>query len=200
MSTLVKAIITIGVTLGAVGIGASGKTLARVSGGPLNESRRWMTNETLLAECDTGFAARVRAVIQDLEGSGFHPWVAESWRSPKDQVQAFRLGRSKVRFGFHNIVGPGREPRSFAVDLIDRLGSDNPSQEYALRLSTVARAYNLTTGILWGLSSQERLAVGKALRAPHTFAKLKIGWDPCHLEPADLSISQLVASIAGPRR
>jgi hypothetical protein len=196
MGTLARAIFAIGVALGAVRVGASGRTLAGLASRTLGENRRQMTNEDRLAKCDAGFAAKVRAVIHDLEGSGFKPWVAESWRSPKHQVQAFSLGHSEVKFGFHNVVGSRREPRAFAVDLIDAPGADAPSQEYALRLSSVAHHYNLTTGILWGLSNPERRVVGKAAETPHAYRTVKIGWDPCHLEPADRSLSQILQDVA----
>jgi hypothetical protein len=155
-----------------------------------------MTNEDRLAKCDAGFAAKVRAVIHDLERSGFKPWVAENWRSPKHQVQAFSLGRSQVKFGFHNVVGSRSEPRAFAVDLIDAPGVNAPSQAYALRLSSVAHRYNLNTGILWGLSHQQRRVVGKAVEALHVYSSVKIGWDPCHLEPADRSLPQILQDVA----
>jgi hypothetical protein len=196
MGTLVRVIFALGVALGAVRVGASGRTFAGLAGQTLSERQRRMTNEDRLAQCDAGFAAKVRAVIRDLEGSGFKPWVAESWRSPKLQVQAFILGRSQVKFGFHNIVGSGKEPRAFAVDLIDTPGADVPSQAYALRLSSVAHHHNLTTGILWGLSNQQRRVVGKAVEASHVSRIVKIGWDPCHLEPADRSLSQILHDVA----
>jgi hypothetical protein len=195
MKTIVRSILALAIALAAVRLGASSRTLAGLAG-LLGDTRRQMTNEGRLAGCDASFAANVRAVIHDLESCGFKPWVAESWRSPKAQVQAFTLGRSEVRFGFHNVVGLRREPRSFAVDLIDTPGAEVPSQEYALRLSSVAHRYSLTTGILWGLSNRERRVVGKALEAPQIYRRLKIGWDPCHLEPADRSLSQILKDIA----
>ena len=200
MGTLARAIVVLGLALGAVRIVASGRTLAGLVGRPLSESQRHTTNEDQLAKCDASFAARVRAVIQDLESHGFKPWVAESWRSPADQAQAFTLGRSEVKAGFHNVVGLHGEPRAFAVDLIDNPLAADPSQEYALRLSSVAHQYNLTTGILWGLSNQERRVVGKAVESPRVRGKVKIGWDPCHLEPADQSLSQVLEYVARLRR
>jgi hypothetical protein len=196
MGTLARSIFAIGVALGALRVGASVRTFAGSASRTLSESRRKMTNDDRLAKCDAGFATKVRAVIHDLENSGFKPWVAESWRSPKHQVQAFTLGHSEVKFGFHNVVGPQREPRAFAVDLIDIPGANAPSQDYALRLSSVAHRYNLTTGILWGLSNPERRVVGKAVEAPHVDRIVKIGWDPCHLEPADRSLSQILQDVA----
>jgi hypothetical protein len=195
MKTIARMILVLGIAVGAVLMGASGSTVAGLAG-RLPDSQRQMTNDGRLAECDASFAASVRAVIHDLESCGFKPWVAESWRSREDQVQAFALGHSKVKFGFHNVVGSRREPRAYAVDLIDIPGAGAPSQEYALRLSSLAHRYNLHTGILWGLSDQERRVVGKALDAPRILQRIKIGWDPCHLEPADQSLSQILKDIA----
>jgi hypothetical protein len=196
MGTLVRVIVAIGVALGAVRVGASGRAIAGLASRTLSESQRRLTNEDRLAKCDASFAAKVRAVIVDLESSGFRPWVAESWRSPKLQVQAFTLGHSQVKFGFHNVVGSRREPRAFAVDLIDTPGANAPSQAYALRLSSIAHHYNLNTGILWGLSHQQRRLVGQAVEALHVYRSVKIGWDPCHLEPADRSLSQILQDVA----
>jgi hypothetical protein len=195
MKTIARTILALAVAFGAVRVGASSRALAGLAG-QLSDSQRQVTNEGRLAACDASFAASVRAVIRDLESCGFRPWVAESWRSPKDQVQAFTLGRSEVKFGFHNVVGLRREPRAFAVDLIDIPGASDPSPEYALRLSSVAHRYSLTTGILWGLSNRERRVVGKALEAPQIYRRLKIGWDPCHLEPTGRSLSQILKDIA----
>jgi hypothetical protein len=196
MGTLARTIFAIGIALGGVRVGASGSTTAGLANRTLSENQRRMTNEDRLAKCDAGFAAKVRAVIDDLESSGFKPWVAESWRSPKHQVQAFTLGHSQVKFGFHNVVGSRREPRAFAVDLIDTPGANAPSQAYALRLSSVAHHYNLNTGILWGLSHQQRRVVAKAIEALHAYRSVKIGWDPCHLEPADRSLSQILRDVS----
>jgi hypothetical protein len=195
MKTIAKTILAFAIALGAVRVGASGRSLAGLPG-RLGDSQRQIANEGRLTTCDASFAASVRAVIHDLESCGFKPWVAESWRSPKDQVQAFTLGRSEVKFGFHNVVGLRREPRAFAVDLIDAPGANAPSQEYALRLSSVAHRYSLTTGILWGLNNRERRVVGMAIEGPRIDQRLKIGWDPCHLEPADRSLSQILKDIA----
>jgi hypothetical protein len=196
MGTLARTIFAIGIALGGVRVGASGSTTAGLANRTLSENQRRMANEDRLAKCDAGFAAKVRAVIYDLESSGFKPWVAESWRSPKHQVQAFTLGHSQVKFGFHNVVGSRREPRAFAVDLIDTPGANAPSQAYALRLSSVAHHYNLNTGILWGLSHQQRRVVAKAIEALHACRSVKIGWDPCHLEPADRSLSQILRDVS----
>jgi hypothetical protein len=195
MKTIARAIFALGVSLGAARIGASGRTPGGFAD-RLTDGQRQMTNRERLAQCDASFAASVRAVIHDLESCGFKPWVAESWRSRENQVQAFTLGHSEVKFGFHNVVGTRREPRAFAVDLIDTPGADNPSQEYALRLSSAAHRYRLTTGILWGLSNRQRRVVGKAVETPQIDQRVKIGWDPCHLEPADRSLSQILKDIA----
>ena len=155
---------------------------------------RRATNDERLADCDPGFAGRVLAVIQELEHLGFKPKIVDSWRSPLAQRKAVASGRSLVTFGFHNIVGTRREPRAFAVDLVQ---SDRaiPALNYVFRLSTIAARFHLDTGLLWGLTKAERLTVTRAMARPRSTA-IKIGWDPCHLQPADMTVAEALEAAA----
>jgi hypothetical protein len=152
-------------------------------------------NDDRLASCDAGFSVRVRAVIEELESYGFKPRIVESWRSPMAQRRAVASGRSLVTFGFHNIVGSRREPRAFAVDLVQSERA-TPTLNYAFRLAALAARHRLDTGILWGLSKEERDAVYKAMAKPRVAAPVKIGWDPCHLQPADMTVAQALEAAA----
>jgi hypothetical protein len=172
-----------------------------ISAAPINvpfvEVQRRSSNECRLSQCDASFAAKVRATIRDLESGGFQPWITESWRSYEEQAHVFAVGRSKVKFGFHNIVGIDRQPRAFAVDLINAPASRASMQEYELSLWSIAKRYHLTTGLFWGLNGEQRLAVRRAIDAPRTRRTLEIGWDPCHLEPAGTSLGQILESLPG---
>ncbi len=161
--------------------------------------RRNAENLTKLAECDLTFAGAALGILQDLESRGFRPWIRQSWRSPDDQELAFRFGQSEVLFGFHNFTGPHGEPRSFAIDIVENRDSVETSTSYAIVLAGVARRRGLTTGILWGLSDSERQIVNRAVEEGRHPRAMKIGWDPCHVEPSGVSVSAMRSHLGGSR-
>jgi hypothetical protein len=163
----------------------------------LCEVRRIALNADGLMDCDVAFAAKAKSVIHDLEAQGFRPWIRGSWRSVEAQEQAFNSSRSELRLGFHNITGPRGERRGFAMDVIEDQDSKNTSAKYAISLALAARKYGLATGILWGLNSQERAAVGMAIETQRFDKSIKLGWDPCHLEPQGLTLTDALAQVDG---
>ena len=117
------------------------------------------------------------------------PRIQDAWRSPDDQLKAFNSGHSKLRFGFHNVTGPNGEKQSLAVDLLD---DDHPANEgsgYLLRLAAAAESHGLATGIRWGLPLALRDAIDAAVAARDFGARVKIGWDPAHVEATGLTPS-----------
>jgi hypothetical protein len=156
----------------------------------MNEEARKLRNKTRLEECFPTFAKRVGAVIKEMEKRGFRPRIQEAWRSPKDQLEAFESGHSKLKFGFHNVTGPHDEKQSLAVDMLDDNNPLNPGRRYLLNLADCARAQKLITGILWGLPQALADGVDKAIKDKQFNADVKIGWDPTHIEPTDVTVAQ----------
>jgi hypothetical protein len=156
----------------------------------MKEAARNSRNTQRLTELYPAFAKRVAKLIEDLEAQGFRPRIQDAWRSEEAQRIAFEAGKSNVRFGFHNVTGKKGEPEALAVDLLDDDFPLNPRREYLLRLAGAARDRSLNTGIGWGLKPKLREAVDHAIATQQWNAVVKIGWDPCHVEPTGITIAQ----------
>jgi hypothetical protein len=163
----------------------------------VKEPDRIARNKSRLAELHPAFRVKVENVIALLEAQGFRPRIQDAWRSPADQMKAFKSGRSKVSWGFHNATSPAGKKEALAVDMLD---DDNPlasSHRYLLALAhAAAKVGGLRTGILWGVPAGLKPATEKAYLSGTFDAKVKIGWDPTHLEPTGLSVA---AARAGKR-
>ncbi|HXQ32542.1 MAG TPA: hypothetical protein VN843_00835, partial [Anaerolineales bacterium] len=85
----------------------------------MNEADRLQHNQRKLQELYPGFRARIEAVLKEIERSGYRPRVQAAWRSPAEQLEAYRRGTSKVQYGFHNVTGAGGEKESLAADIWD---------------------------------------------------------------------------------
>jgi hypothetical protein len=161
----------------------------------VREAERQTNNTASLSECDPELAAKVRAVLQGLETQGYRPWIRESWRSPTEQERAYIAGRSEIQLGFHNVTGRNGEHRAFAVDVVERTDGARTKPQYAVTLARLANANDLQTGISWGLMDWDRRTVERAVqtRSLPVNEYLKLGWDPCHLEPRNLSLKEALA-------
>ncbi len=155
----------------------------------MNETQRRANNAEKLLELAPTMRPRIAAVIADLEGHGFRPRIQEAWRSPAKQLAAFRSKRSQRRFGFHNVTNKDGTPAALAVDLLDDDAPLAPSTKYILMLAASARSHRCQTGLAWGLPAQLSKGIDAAIAARNWTAKIKIGWDPCHLEPTDVSVA-----------
>lgn len=156
----------------------------------MQESARLQRNKDRLAELYPTFRNRIRQVIQELEKDGFRPRIQQAWRSREEQRIAFESGHSKLLFGFHNVTGDNETPEALAVDLLDDDNPLNPRREYLLRLAAAAGKRTATTGLRWGLPENLRNAIDAAIAAMDWRAAIKVGWDPCHVEPTDLTVVQ----------
>lgn len=156
----------------------------------MDEAAREARNESRLKECHSAFAARLKRVIDRLEGMNLRPRIQDAWRSPAEQRKAFETGHSKLLFGFHNVTGMNGEKESLAVDLLDDDAPLSPGTPYILRLAAAARAEGLSTGVLWGLPTKLRKATDAAITAGDFDAPVKVGWDPCHVEPTGITVAQ----------
>ncbi|MBN2054823.1 hypothetical protein JW905_07870 [bacterium] len=156
----------------------------------MKESDRKKRNEDRLMELYPTFRARVRQVLGTLEASGIRPRIQDAWRSPEDQEIAFRNGFSKLRFGFHNITAEDGTKEALAVDILDDNAPLKPGRDYLLRLAAAAEEAGLVTGIRWGLPKRCAAAIDEATATHNWRARVKIGWDPTHVEPKGLSIAE----------
>ena len=167
------------------------------------EAERQANNREKLAECEAGFGADALRVLQGLESEGYRPWIRESWRAPAEQERAYEAGRSEIKLGFHNVTGKGGERRAFAVDVVERMDVAGTDPRYAVALARLAGANGMQTGIAWGLMGAERRAIedGVRNRERRVNKYLKLGWDPCHVEPRNLRLQEALvragASVAG---
>jgi hypothetical protein len=156
----------------------------------MTEQARIKRNQDKLSELFSRFATRIESVIQDLQALGIRPRIQEAYRSPEAQLIAFNSGTSKLKFGFHNITGDDGKPESLAVDLLDDDRPLAPSTNYLLRLATVAETHGLETGVLWGLPPKLQDGVRQALASGDFGAKVKVGWDPTHIQPRGITVAE----------
>lgn len=160
----------------------------------MKEEKRRERNAQKSAECFPWFRKRLLETIHDLETQGFRPRIQEAWRSPADQLTAFKNGNSKLKFGYHNATGPTGEKQSLAVDLLDDDAPMAPGRRYLLALAIAAGDHQLNTGVTWGLPAKLRKTITDAIAARNANADIsKIGWDPCHVEITGVSVSDVEA-------
>ena len=159
----------------------------------MTESARQKRNQDRLLECYPTFRRRVSMVIARLEALGYRPRIQEAWRSPQEQHAAYMAGTSKLKYGFHNVTGRDGVMESLAVDLLDDDHPLAPPIPYCLVLAAIARKYQCETGILWGLPDRLAQSVNEAIAAKDWFRTVKVGWDPLHFQPSDLTISEAKA-------
>lgn len=155
----------------------------------MNELSRQNRNEQRLTELYPTFREKVQRIIKDLENIGFRPRIQSAWRSPEDQIKAFEEGHAEVLYSFHNVVGLSGKPEALAVDLLDDDYPLNPRRAYLLHLAAAAQNHGLQTGIRWGLPEAMRIAIDDAIASENWTATLKVGWDPTHVQPVGIKIS-----------
>jgi hypothetical protein len=156
----------------------------------MTEAARAKRNAEKLNQLFPTFAARLKKVIADLESQGIRPRIQDAHRSLEDQLKAFEAGNAKVKFGFHNVTGSDGTPESLAVDMLDDDHPLAPSVKYLLQLAAAAQKQKLETGILWGLPSALQEGVKTAIAAGDFEAKVKVGWDPTHVQPTGITIQE----------
>jgi hypothetical protein len=155
----------------------------------VDEVARKTRNSQRLNELHQVFARRVSSIIAELEADGYRPRIQDAWRSPEAQLAAFKSGNSKLEFGFHNVTGVDGQKESLAVDLLDDDFPLNSRIGYLLRLAGAALKHECQTGVKWGLPLQMQQAIDDAISSRNWNASLKIGWDPTHIEPTDVTVS-----------
>lgn len=160
----------------------------------MKEAARIDRNKQRLGELFPAFAKRVAAVIKEMESLGFRPRIQDAHRTIADQLKAFNNGFSDVKFGFHNVTGAGGKPESLAVDLLDDDHPLSPTRKYVITLASVAQKQKLHSGIFFRLkTAAERKALQDAIDKLNFDLRVRIGFDPTHLEPTGLTIAQAKA-------
>ena len=159
------------------------------------DADRQARNTLKLAECHPVIRAQLQALIAALEGDGFRPRIQQAWRSTVEQAAFKAAGTSKLGWGLHNCTAPDGTPESLAVDLLDDDAPLAPSVRYLVRLASLARANGLQTGIGWGLPTGLRAAVEAAMSAPEPPVRLKMGWDPTHVETRSITVREARAGV-----
>jgi len=158
----------------------------------MKEADRLARNKERLTECFPTFAARVAAVIAEMEGLGFRPRIQAAHRTIADQKIAHDTGHSHVLFGFHNVTGAGGKPESLAVDLLD---DDHPdetvSRKYLITLASLAQKHGLHSGIFF--DAPDKVALQKAIDDLDFDVHIKMGFDPTHLESTGITIARAAA-------
>jgi hypothetical protein len=118
----------------------------------MNDARRTKQNQDMLLKIDRSIRPAVAAVLKDLEKQGQRPLIDGGvWRSPAEQLEKFKHGFSKVRWGFHCATTKDGKPDSLAADIVDANKMWNASREFWLRLGASAVAHNLGWGGFFGL-------------------------------------------------
>ncbi len=155
----------------------------------MKEAARLQRNADRIGECFPAFGSRMRRVLDTLEAKNFRPRIQDGWRSPEDQLNAFNHGFSRLKFGFHNVTGPGDSRESLACDVLDDDSPLAPSSRYLLALALAARGEEIETGILWDLPGPLVAGVESALATRNIDAPVKVGFDPTHVQPCGLTPS-----------
>lgn len=158
----------------------------------MKEADRLARNQQRLGECFPTFAKRLADVITDMQALGFRPRIQDAHRTIAAQKIAHDTGHSHVLFGFHNVTGAGGKPESLAVDMLD---DDHPdetvSRKYLITLASVAQSHGLHSGIFFDLKPPvARQALQDAIDNLNFDSKIKIGFDPTHLEATGLTIAE----------
>jgi len=154
-----------------------------------------MRNDDYILELHLTFRERIARVIARLESQGFRPRIQDAWRSPEQQKKAFDSGHSQLVFGFHNTTTFNGTPDALAVDMTDDNSPLKPSKPYLLQLAAAAEAEGLTTGIRWGLDENLSGGVDAAIASQDWKANVKIGWDPTHVQPTDITVDQAKSGL-----
>jgi hypothetical protein len=156
----------------------------------MTEQQRQLRNNERLLELFPSFRARISQVITELEAMAVRPRIQDAYRSPADQLIAFNTGHSKLKFGFHNVTGPNNEKESLAVDMLDDDNPLNLSKSFLLKLAFASEKSGLRTGIRWGVPQKLITAIDAAIAAQDWDADVKIGWDPSHVQPVGITVTE----------
>jgi hypothetical protein len=154
------------------------------------ELRRDLANAQRLGLMDDAMRPKVAAVLADMEGHGYQPFIDGAvYRTPAEQAAKVRQGVSKVYYSFHNVTSQDGKPDSLAADIADtRWGWSNKCpRRYWLMLASSCENHGLNSGIYFGLNSKKRAKdranLKAAIKARNWTYTGPFGWDAAHCEP-----------------
>lgn len=159
----------------------------------MNETDRIAFNNNKLQEMYAPMRVKIQSIIKEMESYKYRPRLQQAWRSPADQLDAYKRGTSKVMFGFHNTTGANGVKESLAVDIWDDDRLEQVKVDFMLHLAAAAEAQGLTTGIRWDLSAADSAAIDLAVKNKNWGAPLRVGFDPLHVEPTGITIEEAKA-------
>lgn len=160
----------------------------------MQEATRQALNSQRLLLIDASIRAKVAAVIKDLEGHGLKPLIATGvWRNPAEQMNLYKQGRSKVKWGFHCACTKDGKPGSLAADIVDAELSWNASSKFWLMLGSSAMAHGLEWGGLWGLPTSLQIGLIQTIKNKQWTHPVKFGWDVAHIETKAVTIGEAKA-------
>lgn len=156
----------------------------------MTEEKRRERNVQRMRELHPEFRVRIDWILHELEAAGFRPRIQDAWRSITDQLRAYNTGHSKLMYGFHNVTAEDGSPEALACDILDDDNPLHPSRPYVLRLAAIAKRAKCNTGVFWGLDDRQKAMVMDAIVGEDWYADVRVGWDPCHVEPDDLTVDE----------
>lgn len=161
----------------------------------MDRTKRVSLNAERLTLVSPSIRQQVIGVLQDVEGAGFEPLIAKDvWRSPARQLELYRQGRSKAKWGFHCGTTPEGKPDSLAADIVDADFAWDAKQAFWLAVGRAAFERGLGWGGFWGLKPPQKAALEATIISPPAVPiKIALGWDVAHVEVAGISISEAKA-------
>lgn len=156
----------------------------------MTEGLRVARNTVKVAELHPVMRGRVASLIAHLELAGYRPRIQEAYRSIEQQQQNVKDGHAQVIWSFHNATALDGSPEALAVDLLDDDYPLRPRMRYLMRLAIACQQLKLETGILWGLAAGPRERLSDAIAARREDWISQVGWDPCHVQPSDVTLLQ----------
>ena len=159
----------------------------------MNEADRKQRNYIKVHELHPAIRPKMEAVIRELESYGYRPRIQEAWRSPADQLAAYRAGTSKIKYGFHNATASDGTKEALAADVWDDDRPFNAKTHFMLHLLAAAEKNGLTTGIRWSLSDNRIKLIEDAIAQEDWKRPVWVGWDPLHVEVTGLTVQEVEA-------
>ena len=103
-------------------------------------------DEKKLAKLDPVFARKVRAVLDDMRGKGWRPFIAEGLRTKAQQAEKMRLKLSRTMNSYHRT---GK-----AADIVDERWGWNKMPIiqkvlWIVHIRSTCKAHGLTSGSFW---------------------------------------------------
>lgn len=148
-------------------------------------------NQERLKLIDPSIRGAVSNVLRGMEVDSHEPVIASDvWRSPARQLELYNLGRSQLKWGFHNATRPDGSPGSLAADIVCFHDGWNVTLNWWLHLGYHAWQNGLDWGGYFGLEDPMRDTLRTALERMNFTAPIKLGWDPAHIQTPFVTVAE----------